>query len=79
MTNESELHSFPEAGGPYYLTVASTGEAGEVWYSSLGVYSKTGARHNNKTVWRRHDGTKTIYYSTGSQLYQPLILGSVQV
>ena len=50
-----------EAGGPFHLTVFSSGEAGEVWYSSLGVYSKTGKSHNNKTVWARHDGTRRIF------------------
>ena len=49
------------AGGPFYLTVESSGKAGENWYNSLGVYSKTGEFHNNKTVWARHDGTSRIF------------------
>ena len=58
-----------EEGGPYQLTVASTGGAEEFWYRSLGVYSKTGERHNNKTVWARHHGNKKIFFNE-CEIYQ---------
>ena len=65
---------FPEAGGPFHLTVASSGGAREDWYGSLGVYSKTGERHNNKTVWARHQGGRTLYYTTGHTVLSTIII-----
>ena len=58
-----------EEGGPDQLTLASTGGAEEFWYSSLGVYSKTGERHNNKTVWARHHGNQKIFFNE-CEIYQ---------
>ena len=52
------------SAGPLYLTVSSSGEAGEVWYPEMGVYSQSGHYHNNKMVWARHDGTRKLFYTT---------------
>ena len=55
--------------GPEYLTVSSLGPAGEEQSSRMGVYSLTGETHNNKPLWSRHDGTATIFYTSGNFIY----------
>ena len=50
---------------PEYLTVSSTGPAGTVQASRMGVYHLTGKYHNFKPTWTRHDGTQEIFYSSG--------------
>ena len=52
-----------------YLTVSSSGPAGEAQSSRMGVYNLTGETHNNKPVWSRYDGTEKIWYSSGNFIF----------
>ena len=49
--------------GPEYLTVSSSGPAGEEQYQLMGVYRLTEETHNNKPVWSRHQGPAKMYYT----------------
>ena len=51
--------------GPEYLTVSSSGPAGEEVSVMMGVYRQTGETHNNKPVWSRQEGPFEIFYSNG--------------
>ena len=51
--------------GPEYLTVSSSGPAGEVQSSRMGVYRQTGETHNKKPVWSRHEGPAFLYLNSG--------------
>ena len=57
--------------GPYYLTVSSSGPAGEKnGRDRMGVYRQSG-EYNNKPVWSRQEGQWTndnpqwLYYDNG--------------
>ena len=50
--------------GPEYLTVSSSGPAGER-YDLMGVYQLTEETHNKKPVWSRHEGPAKLYYDSG--------------
>ena len=53
---------------PEYLTVSSSGPAGEEQYSRMGVYRLTNMTHNKKPIWSRHDGTQQLF-SEGMYVY----------
>ena len=48
---------------PEFLTVSSSGPAGEYHPIVMGVYSLTEETYANKPVWSNYDGSKKIYYS----------------
>ena len=52
---------------PEYLTVSSSGPAGDSTISSIlmGVYRLTGETNNNKPVWSRHAGPFKLFYNNG--------------
>ena len=50
---------------PEYLTVSSSGPAGEEHYDLMGVYSLTEETHNNKPFWSRHEGPAFLYLNSG--------------
>ena len=49
---------------PEYLTVSSSGPAGEKFRQLMGVFRLTRETHNNKPVWARHAGPDKIFYTT---------------
>ena len=50
---------------PYYLTVSSSGPAGEKQDSKMGVYHQSGETRNNKPIWSRHEGPEKLFYRNG--------------
>ena len=50
---------------PEYLTVSSSGPAGQKQASKMGVYRQSGETYNNKPVWSRHDGPLKLFYDNG--------------
>ena len=51
--------------GPEFLTITTSGPAGELWSRKMGVYRQSGETHNKRPVWSRLDGKLQLFYDNG--------------
>ena len=72
MSCQSQI--FSKFVGPEYLTVSSSGPAGEVQSHRMGVYSLTGETHNNMPVWSRHEGPAKLFYTNGKFIFMMMMI-----